>query len=311
MWLVVLLAASHVSADTGNWATLSSEGLDLKVPVSSRLLRESLLGRLLGVRQEVADLLGVTDVPPITAYVAESESDFRTLTRGRLPHWGIGVAYPQAMTMVLQYRDGQSAALLQTARHEFSHLLLHHAVSGHPSTRPVPVWFNEGVAMWVASEWRLEQSLGVSLAALKDGLVRLGAIDSVLTFDASRAHLAYDESYLAALFLIHRGGEGAVPELIRQLQNGVRFDVALHRITGLSPAKFEADFVDYIRGRFGLGSALTSAEAIWFYIVVMVILVGIAVRFRNRATLARWDAEDPLDALPLRLRAKIKREREL
>jgi hypothetical protein len=307
----VLLATSHGSADTGDWATLSSKGLELKVPVPSRSLREPLLGRLLGIRTEIAHLLGTSNVPRITVYVAESSTDFRTLTRDRIPHWSTGVAYPQAMTMVLQHRDGDSAALLQTARHEFSHLLLHHAVSGHPSPRPIPVWFNEGVAMWVANEWRLQQSLSITIAALKDGLVRLGSVDSVLTFDAARAQLAYDESYLAVLFLLHLGGEGAVSNVLRDLQDGSPFEVVLYRTTGLSPGSFEADFAEYIGSRFGLGAALTSAEAIWFYIVVLVLIVWIAVRFRDRATLARWDAEGPLDALPLRLRAKIKREREL
>jgi hypothetical protein len=133
----------------------------------------------------------------------------------------------------------------------------------------------------------------------------------VLTFDAARAHLAYDESYLSVLFLIHLGGGGAVSSLIHDLRDGSPFEVALYRTTGLSPDAFEADFAEYIGSRFGLGAALASGEAIWFYIVVLVLVVWIAVRFRNRATLARWDAEDPLDALPLRLRAKIKREREL
>jgi hypothetical protein len=231
------------------------------------------------------------------------------LTHNRIPHWGTGVAYPQAMTMVLQYRAGQSAALLQTARHEFSHLILHHVLVS--TGTHVPTWFSEGVAMWVAKEWRLQQSFGVAVAALRHGLVRLSAVDFVLTFDASKAHLAYDQSYLAILFLINVSGEGAVEDVVADLRDGTSFGVALYRITGLSPTEFETAFAVYIADRFGFRVLLTSGEAIWLYIVVLVMLVWVGVKLRNRATLARWEEEDPLDALPLKLRAKMKRERGL
>ena len=295
--------------DESGWETLESEGLTLKIAQSNEISTVGLLDSLVSLRADVAGKLGHVPIPSVEIYVASSERDFRTLTKDRIPHWGIGVAYPQAMTMVLQYRAGQSAALLQTARHEFSHLLLHNAIVS--AGNHVPTWFNEGVAMWVAKEWRLQQSFAVALAAVRHGLVRLSAVDSVLTFDSSRAHLAYDQSYLAVLFLIHRGGEGAVEDLIADLRDGTSFDVALYRVTRQSPSAFEAEFASYVAGRFGFRSLLTSGEAIWFYIVLLVMLVWVGVRIRNRATLAQWEAEGPLDALPLKLRAKLKRERDL
>ena len=84
----------------------------------------------------------------------------------------------------------------------------------------------------------------------------------------------------------------------------------LHRVTGLTPAAFEIAFAKFVEARFGSRALVTSTEAIWLYIVFLVLFVWVGVRLRNRRTLARWEEEDPLDALPLRLRAKIKRERE-
>lgn len=247
------------------------------------------------------------DAPPeIIVYVARTETEFGALTQHRIPHWGAGVAYPQAMTIVLR-RTGPYESLLQTARHEFSHILLHHAVSS--TGRRPPVWFNEGLAMWVAREWRLSQSLEVAAAAIRGGLIPLGEIDAVLSFGAGRAHLAYDQSYLAVLYLIDRGGEDAVPTIVSELAGGTPFDVALYRVTGLSPAAFEEGYATYVAARFGLVSLLTAEEAIWVYIVMLVLLVYVGVRVRNRRTLARWEEEDPLEGLPLRLQAKIKRER--
>ena len=294
-------------ADKGGWARLEADGLTLLVPGSEERQSRFLLKIMVALRGEVAERLGGVPHPDLAVYIAQSDQDFKTLTRNRIPHWGIGVAYPQAMTIVLRYRAGQTEALLQTARHEFSHILLHNAV---PSTSDrLPVWFNEGVAMWVAREWRLRQSLEVAVAAFCDGLVRLAEVDSVLTFGAARAELAYDQSYLAVLFIIERGGEGALQDVINHLRDGTSFDAALHRVTGLTPEAFEIAFGAFVAARFGFLALLTSGEAIWFYIVFLVLMVWVGVRLRNRRTLARWEAEDPLDALPLRLRAKIKRER--
>lgn len=295
-------------ADESDWARLESAGLTLLVPRPEEQQSSTLLNTLITLRGEVAGRLGDVPLPDLTVYVARSERDFRTLTRNRIPHWGIGVAYPQAMTIVLRYRAGQTEALLQTARHEFSHILLHNAV-GSTGDR-IPVWFNEGVAMWVAREWRLRQSLEVAAAVFLDGLVPLGEVDSVLTFGSARAHLAYDQSALAVLFIIDRGGEGALEVLIADLREGTSFDVALYRVTGLTPEAFETTFAVFVGARFGFQALATSGEAIWLYIVFLVLLVWVGVRLRNRGTLARWEEEDPLDALPLRLRAKIKRERE-
>lgn len=263
---------------------------------------------MITLRTDVAEQLGGVPLPDVLVYVVRSEQDFRTLTQGRIPHWGIGVAYPQAKTMILKRRPGQTHELLQTARHEFSHILLHHALA--PAGIRIPVWFNEGVAMWVAREWRLQQSFEVAVAALRDGLIPLRDVDAVLGFGSGRAHLAYDQSYLAVLFIVSRAGEGALKDLVSDLRDGTTFDVSLYRLTGLSPEAFEAAFAEFVADRFGLQSLVTSDEAIWLYIVFLVVVVFVGVQLRNRRTVARWEEEDPLEGLPLRLRAKINRERE-
>ena len=262
---------------------------------------------LSALQSEVADQLGST-VSETVVHLAGSEREFKTLTQDRIPHWGIGVAYPQAKTIVLKYRPGQTASLLQTARHEFSHILLHHVLA--ESGNRVPVWFNEGVAMWVGREWRLHQSFDVALAVFRDGLIPLRDVDAVLAFGATRAQLAYDQSYLAVLFILSRAGDDAIPDLIAEVAEGTPFPVAIYRLTGLSPEVFESEFAAFVADRFGLGAVVTSGEAIWFYIVVLFLTVWVGVRRRNQRTFDRWEEEDPLEGLPLKLRAKINRERQ-
>ena len=283
--------------------------MTLLLPAREVLQGSYLLNQLVTLREEVADQLGDVPVPDTQVYVVRSDRDFNTLTQNRIPHWGIGVAYPQAKTIILRYRPGQTEALLRTARHEFSHILLHHAI--HETGNRVPVWFNEGLAMWVAREWRLQQSFGVAVAAIRGELIPLGEVNYVLGFGANRAHLAYDQSYLAVQFVVSLGGEGALERLGGDLRDGTPFDVALFRVTGRSADRFEADFAGFVSQRFGLRALVTSEAALWLYIVLLVLIVWAGIRRKNRRTLKRWEEEDPLEGLPLRLQAKIRRERDL
>ena len=204
--------------------------------------------------------------------------------------------------IVLRRLPGQQAELVRTARHEISHILLHDLVP-----TGVPVWFNEGTAMWAAQEWRLQQSAEVFYAVILGGLVPLADIDEVLDFSSSRANLAYTESLLAVLFLIHKGGQDAVAHMVESLAGGAAFDVALFRVTGDPPERFEQAWMAYVRGRFSLAAMVTSVEAFWLYMTTLVVVVFCLVRRRNMQTVARWEHEDPAQALPLRLRLQVHR----
>ena len=301
--MLVLLASPAITLAEG-WSELGETGLLLRFRDADRPLAETLLDDLTAGRDEIAGLLGVEQEGAITVYLAPSEADFSRLTGGRIPHWGIGCAFPESGFVVLRKRPGQSAELLQTARHEIAHILLHRA-----APRGFPVWFGEGVAMWASREWRLRQSAQAMLAVISGGLVPLAEIDSVLSFASPEADLAYTESLLAVTFLIHEGGRGAVAEIVVELAERTSFAVALYRVTGLTPNRFEAAFFEYVRGRFGLTSILTAPEALWFYIALLFVFSYLGVRYRNRVRTREWEAEDPAEGLPLRLRLQVFRRK--
>ncbi|MCZ6635667.1 MAG: hypothetical protein O7G87_19900, partial [bacterium] len=54
-----------------------------------------------------------------------------------------------------------------------------------------------------------------------------------------------------------------------------------------------------------LTAMLVAPEAIWVYMAVLFLMAYVGIRFRNRATVKRWEEEDPLEALPLRLRLQV------
>jgi hypothetical protein len=297
--LVVFLPSSLFA---GGWAELQEAGLILKFQESDRTMAQPLLSELERSRKEVAMQLGGGDGLGMTVYLTSNENTFQEVTGGRIPHWGVGCAFPSEKTIVLRKLPGQQEALIQTARHEISHVLLHHLVD----TR-VPVWFNEGVAMWVSGEWRLQQSAEIFYALFAGGFVSLAEIDDVLGFPSTLASLAYTESLLAVTHLIHLGGEGAVPRMIQSLRVGGSFEDALQEVTGLSSEGFEASWKGYVSGRFSPGALMLTSHALWFYMTFLAMGVYFGIRVKNRRRLKAWEEEDPAAALPLKLRLKVSR----
>src|SRR5207247_917613 len=84
---------------------------------------------------------------PVRVILAPPRATFDSLTRGRLPGWSEGAAFPEAGTIVL-LSDHPSARLSVALRHELAHLALRTRVR-----RRLPLWFDEGYAAVAAGEW--------------------------------------------------------------------------------------------------------------------------------------------------------------
>ncbi|MDA0710821.1 MAG: peptidase MA family metallohydrolase [bacterium] len=275
-----------------SWQIIQRNELTLYHQLASPVSADRYFDGLLLQRDVVRKKLGHIPAAAITVYLTPSQSSFDEVTRGGLPHWSAAVAVPASRLIIL--KPGPIEHRAQTIQHEMSHVLLHSVVDDG-----VPVWFNEGVALWVSREWRLEQTASLFYAVLSGGLIPLSNIDSVLQFASVKADLAYSESLLAVLYLISLGGENALVAMISELSCQVPFDVALYRVTGKAPYEFEKTWNQYVSGRFGLTALLVSPDSLWGYLVLLFGVAYVAVRRRNRKKLRRWEEEDRLEQIQL------------
>lgn len=295
-WLLILFAVfclgvSNVSANA--WQVVVGDGLTLHHQLADSVSAKRFLDGLVLQREVVRKKLGHIAPIPITVYLAPTQREFDVLTNGRLPHWSAAVAMPVSRLIVL--KAGHFERQTQTIQHELSHVLLYGAVGR------VPVWFNEGVAMWVSQEWRLQHTASVLYAVLSGGLIPLSEIDSVLQFPSVKADLAYTESLLAVLYIIRLGGENAIVAMISELSHGAPFDVALFRVTEKTPYEFEGAWQDYVSGRFSLAALLVSPDSLWGYLVLLFLMASVTVRWRNRAKLRRWEDEERFEEAQLKV----------
>lgn len=140
--------------------------------------------------------------------------------------------------------DGQIRLPVQGAAEnlpEFDRVLTHeltHAMLKSVAPRNVPVWLNEGLAMYcegrdgVASERRLAAArVFVPLSALRTSFTRL---------NAAQAIVAYEESAFAARALVDRIGVAGLAQLLQDLDAGQAIEQAVERF-GFTFAAFESD----------------------------------------------------------------------
>ena len=232
--------------------------------------------------------VGYEGKAPVRAFLAPSEEAFDRLTSGRVPDWGKGCALPAYGVIVLQpFREGPGD-LGTTLAHEVSHVLLHRAVGG----KPLPRWFDEGVAMWYALEWGRAQSFRLALASLLGRLVPLEEVDEVLSFSSERAEMAYAESFSAVVFLLSRYGGDSVRRVTKFMREGDSFPEALSRTTGLSYHAFLEEWRSYVRRKYNIVLVLSEGPYLWVGVALLFILVYMVKRRKAKRIEEEWEEEE-------------------
>ena len=171
---------------------------------------------------------------PVVLYPSE---DFHDITQ--TPSWTGGVYDGRIKLPSRGVEEGDSAVLERTLRHEYGHVLVTQLSRGH-----VPVWLNEGVAIWCEEErdgeredWAYQTLANQVLFPLRD----LGG--SFTALPADRVHVAYAQSYLAVRALVGQSSGRSLRELLAALGDGKSLDDAFRTVYSRSVAGFESDFI--------------------------------------------------------------------
>src|SRR5213083_435139 len=174
---------------------------------------------------------------PIRLILAPTRARFDSLTRGRLPSWSEGAAFPDAGTVVL-LSAGPPDRLTAALRHELAHVALRWRVR-----RVLPLWFEEGYAAVAAGEWDRLDALRLNWQLARGVHMDLDELDRALRGDRSDAETAYGLATTAVLLLDRwcdgRGGRG-LGSLIDNLAREPTFDAALRATYHMTQDDFES-----------------------------------------------------------------------
>ncbi len=213
-------------------------------------------------------------------------ADFRAHFAARLPDWGVGAALTGGRTIAIDYERipeiGRSVE--EVFLHELTHALVHQAVG----EVWVPVWFQEGVALWFSGEWRFLDTVQV---VLDGNLPELGRLEGAFPAQAAAADQAYRTSLLAITSLRRWHGEDVVPRLLVATVREQDFAAAFQQVTGETLAGFTARFAGDMRLRFGWLIALTRWPTLFTLLALLFAAGAVARLIRNRRRLAAMSDE--------------------
>jgi len=249
--------------------------------------------------REYSRVTGIIDYQPaeiIEIYLARDPEEFRLLTLGRIPEWGVGAAVPSRGRIVLiSPRSSQKEVdSHQVLVHELSHVVLGQALGDARAPR----WLEEGLAMYISHEWRLGQSVLVARALLFDSLIPLERISTVNSFSRARANLAYTESYLAIAFILDRYGETRLHQLVRDLARPGDIDLAMQTSLGLTYREFLLEWKDYVTSKYHWASVLSNPLILWLLILSLFLLAFVIKRRHARRVLRRWKMDEEVWSEP-------------
>lgn len=233
-------------------------------------------------------LVGLEDPgPPIQVFLGPEGSD---LAAG-VPSWVSGYAFgEQGVIVLLPARTPTypESSLEELLRHEVAHVLVTRAAGG----RPMPRWFHEGLAMIAGLSWGFDDRSQLTMALVGGGAVPLEQVERQFGAGPSAVHRAYAISGAFANELLSRHGQDAAARILDGVAEGLSFDDAFRRATGVTLAEAERSFWRRQTFWYRWVPILTSSATLWIGITLLAVWAMGKRRARDAALRKVWEEED-------------------
>jgi hypothetical protein len=237
---------------------------------------------------DVALLVGITAAgPPIRVTLLPESSDVARAT----PSWIAGFAMGNLDTIVLFPSRSPSypnATLEDVLRHELAHILIHRAAGG----RPIPRWFNEGLAMTAEHGWRFRDQTQLLFQLVSGPRHSLGELNRLFESGQDGQARAYLLSAALVRELLHQHGQTAAATILQKVGHGDSFDQAFISVTGISPDEADSRFWNSQRVWTTWVSILFSNEVLWIAVTLLALLAIQRRRRKNAEIERKWEEEE-------------------
>jgi hypothetical protein len=249
-------------------------------------------------RARISADLGQPVLDHITIRVVRTPEQMAELApRGAPPFsYATAMAYPSYRFIMLGLRapdTWEAPDLEESLRHELAHLALSDAVGG----RPVPRWFNEGLAIRQSGEIPYARLWTLWNASLSKRLILLRDLDAAFPTDRLEVSVAYAESADFVAFLMRDADRARFGSLVQRVRAGSPFDRALEDAYGTDLRKLEFQWREEVGHRFGVVPILTGGGFLWGLIIALAAVAWLKRRKRSKAKLEQWAREEAaLDA---------------
>ncbi len=217
--------------------------------------------------------IGTYPERPIKIYIYASTSDLQGAMISS-QEWTGGVAFTDfgiiAIGIPPSELDWGKGALV----HELTHLIVRQATFSPYGQ--LPIWLDEGLAMYNEGELDPDFRSCLEGAILKDELISVRTLCSPFSAYPEKACLSYAESYSLVEYLLDNYGQGKMLNLLALLKQGSTYDEALTEVYGFDidglDARWRATLTDSIvpapraslpPALIAVLAALATALALW------------------------------------------------
>jgi hypothetical protein len=217
----------------------------------------------------------------ITVFVAPDAARFDSLTGGRAPEWGAGVAFPQRGEIVLPgYVSARTGthSLPIILRHELAHVVLQRRIGD----ADMPRWFTEGYATWAAGQFDDSQGWRLRLALLTGRAPPLDSLSLEWPLIAADAELAYLLAASAVRYLHSLGSPATFDRFLDSWAGSGSFEHALRTVYVISTPQFERLWRAHVRRHYGWVQIIAQSIFVWSVLTLLVLLLFIIRRRRDR-----------------------------
>ena len=226
----------------------------------------------------------------VSIILPSSDIEYDRLLRGIVPEWSGGVAIHKEGRIILkpgEYFDAQQYR--EVVLHELTHLYLAEFIGEDR----LPLWINEGLAMYLSSRsisWQENIFIGNSITS--GNVLQLAEIDSLLIFGFIKAKLAYLEALLAIQYIIDSHGKEVLINLIHAFRDNKSTNQIFFEHLGYDYYDFENKFYLHLKNNYRWMVFLQFDRLIWLSFILILIVAFIARKFHNRRIAQNWDQED-------------------
>ncbi|MDP6579531.1 MAG: hypothetical protein QF681_02660 [Vicinamibacterales bacterium] len=296
MKLRSMLIAATVMVLVGAQAALVGQTtlptLRIDAPASLETVAER-VGRYAGARLSTAmSLAGLTHAGlPIDVLLIDEGADLARST----PEWISGFADARRNLVVLfpnRAVSYPSDSLETLLHHEVAHILFSRAAQG----RPVPRWFDEGLAMAAERPVGIGDRSRLAWTLVRHGGVSLPELERLFGEGRTGNQRAYAVSNALVRDLLRVHGEARVGRVLSLVGRGLPFDEAFETATGEPLPAAVARFWSGQRLWERWIPFLTQPVFLWMAITLLALLAIRTHRLRRREQRRLWEEEEQADA---------------
>jgi hypothetical protein len=223
-------------------------------------------------------------VPSIHVILASDRSTWA----GQVPRSIAGFAVPEESLVVLfpsRSPTYPQDTLEDVLHHEVAHVLIARAAGG----RPVPRWFDEGLAMAAERTWGLEDEARLIQELTLVEPMSLDTVDVLFDGDDRARTRAYTLAGAFVRDLMRGHGASAPAQILARMPDGTWFDDAFAKVIGHRVADEEAAFWERHRFWSRWGLFFTTTPALWMGVTILALVAIVRRRHKSAELRKKWE----------------------